>query len=284
MSLPVPSASATVATNDVDVVIPSAARAVRRGRHRAGRARARGPAVRRRGRARFRGRDGQDRDEAHVRRRPDCETAPSLALRDGHDVDDFVATGRGRARVPVLREAREHGFLGRREQGAQRARSYATRSRTRSRSTSGSSPRRWCAAARSRSGSSATTRRSRRCRARSYPPPTSTTTPTSTRTARPSCARPRRSPPTQIAEVQRLAVRAFEACRGEAMARVDFFLRDDGVFVVNEVNTIPGLHADLDVPAALGGLRRSLRRAPRPPHRPRHRPRRPPRRRRGRQR
>jgi D-alanine-D-alanine ligase len=44
----------------------------------------------------------------------------------------------------------------------------------------------------------------------------------------------------QTAEVQQLAVRAFEACRGEAMARVDFFLRDDGVFVVNEVNTIPG--------------------------------------------
>jgi D-alanine-D-alanine ligase len=42
------------------------------------------------------------------------------------------------------------------------------------------------------------------------------------------------------AEAQQLAVRAFEACRGEAMARVDFFLRDDGVFVVNEVNTIPG--------------------------------------------
>jgi D-alanine--D-alanine ligase len=46
--------------------------------------------------------------------------------------------------------------------------------------------------------------------------------------------------PEQTAEVQRLAVRAFEACRGEAMARVDFFLRDNGVFVVNEVNTIPG--------------------------------------------
>jgi D-alanine-D-alanine ligase len=44
----------------------------------------------------------------------------------------------------------------------------------------------------------------------------------------------------QTSEVQQLAVRAFEACRGEAMARVDFFLRDDGVFVVNEVNTIPG--------------------------------------------
>ena len=33
---------------------------------------------------------------------------------------------------------------------------------------------------------------------------------------------------------------AFEACCGEAMARVDFFLRDDGEFIVNEVNTIPG--------------------------------------------
>jgi D-alanine-D-alanine ligase len=42
------------------------------------------------------------------------------------------------------------------------------------------------------------------------------------------------------AEVRRLAVRAFEACRCEAMARVDFFLRDDGVFLVNELNSIPG--------------------------------------------
>jgi D-alanine-D-alanine ligase len=44
----------------------------------------------------------------------------------------------------------------------------------------------------------------------------------------------------ETAEVQRLAVLAFDACRGEAMARVDFFLRADGVFVVNELNTIPG--------------------------------------------
>jgi D-alanine-D-alanine ligase len=35
-------------------------------------------------------------------------------------------------------------------------------------------------------------------------------------------------------------VRAFDACRVEAMARVDFFLRADGTFVVNELNTIPG--------------------------------------------
>jgi D-alanine-D-alanine ligase len=51
----------------------------------------------------------------------------------------------------------------------------------------------------------------------------------------------------QVADVGALAVRAFEACRGEAMARVDFFLeegRADGTpargFIVNEVNTIPG--------------------------------------------
>jgi D-alanine-D-alanine ligase len=45
----------------------------------------------------------------------------------------------------------------------------------------------------------------------------------------------------QVAEAQELARRAFEACRCEAMARVDLFLRDvDGAFLVNEVNTIPG--------------------------------------------
>ncbi|MBI2170343.1 MAG: D-alanine--D-alanine ligase [Actinobacteria bacterium] len=43
------------------------------------------------------------------------------------------------------------------------------------------------------------------------------------------------------AEVRRLAVAAFLACRCEAMARVDFFYEEGGRgFVVNEVNTIPG--------------------------------------------
>lgn len=53
--------------------------------------------------------------------------------------------------------------------------------------------------------------------------------------------------PEQTDDVRQLAVRAFEACRCEAMARVDFFLeeqRADGApgrgFLVNEVNTIPG--------------------------------------------
>jgi D-alanine-D-alanine ligase len=49
----------------------------------------------------------------------------------------------------------------------------------------------------------------------------------------------------QLAVAQELAARAFEACRCEAMARVDLFLthgatRGAGGFLVNEVNTIPG--------------------------------------------
>jgi D-alanine-D-alanine ligase len=45
----------------------------------------------------------------------------------------------------------------------------------------------------------------------------------------------------RTAEVRELAVRAFEACRCEAMARVDFFFEESGRgFLVNEVNTIPG--------------------------------------------
>ncbi|MGH8994056.1 MAG: D-alanine--D-alanine ligase family protein [Acidimicrobiia bacterium] len=45
----------------------------------------------------------------------------------------------------------------------------------------------------------------------------------------------------RTAEIRRLAVAAFEACRCEAMARVDFFFEDPGRgFLVNEVNTIPG--------------------------------------------
>jgi D-alanine-D-alanine ligase len=51
--------------------------------------------------------------------------------------------------------------------------------------------------------------------------------------------------PARIAEetaerVQRLAVESFVATECEGMARVDFFVRDDGEVVVNEINTIPG--------------------------------------------
>jgi D-alanine-D-alanine ligase len=43
----------------------------------------------------------------------------------------------------------------------------------------------------------------------------------------------------ELAEMQRIAVRAFEAIGGAGLARVDFFLTETG-FVVNEVNTMPG--------------------------------------------
>jgi D-alanine-D-alanine ligase len=48
----------------------------------------------------------------------------------------------------------------------------------------------------------------------------------------------------QTDAVQALAVRAFEACRCDAMARVDFFFEENGRgFLVNELNTIPGFTA-----------------------------------------
>jgi D-alanine-D-alanine ligase len=44
----------------------------------------------------------------------------------------------------------------------------------------------------------------------------------------------------QTAEVRRLAVDAFEAMSCEGIVRADFFLDEDGEFVINEVNTLPG--------------------------------------------
>ncbi|MDX6356167.1 MAG: D-alanine-D-alanine ligase, partial [Streptomyces sp.] len=44
----------------------------------------------------------------------------------------------------------------------------------------------------------------------------------------------------QTAEVQRLAVAAFDAASCEGLVRADFFLLDSGEFVINEINTMPG--------------------------------------------
>jgi len=41
-------------------------------------------------------------------------------------------------------------------------------------------------------------------------------------------------------QVQDMAVRAFKALECEGMARVDFFLKENGDLFVNEINTIPG--------------------------------------------
>ncbi|MBW5483502.1 D-alanine--D-alanine ligase family protein [Streptomyces bambusae] len=46
--------------------------------------------------------------------------------------------------------------------------------------------------------------------------------------------------PEQTAQVQRLAVDAFEAASCEGLVRADFFLTEDGTFVINEINTMPG--------------------------------------------
>src|SRR3712207_6961087 len=46
------------------------------------------------------------------------------------------------------------------------------------------------------------------------------------------------------ARVQQLAVDAFIATECEGMARIDFFVREDGEVVVNEINTIPGFTSD----------------------------------------
>ena len=51
---------------------------------------------------------------------------------------------------------------------------------------------------------------------------------------------PARLPRSLVKRIQRTALQAFRALCCEGMARVDFFLQDDGRVVVNEINTIPG--------------------------------------------
>ena len=47
--------------------------------------------------------------------------------------------------------------------------------------------------------------------------------------------------PVKVAEeVRAMTARAFQALGCEGMARIDFFLREDGKVLVNEVNTLPG--------------------------------------------
>ncbi len=53
-------------------------------------------------------------------------------------------------------------------------------------------------------------------------------------------------------QVKQLAVRTFEAIGCEGLARVDVFVTHDRRVVVNEINTMPGFTAALDVPADVG--------------------------------
>jgi D-alanine-D-alanine ligase len=54
---------------------------------------------------------------------------------------------------------------------------------------------------------------------------------------------PPRIPDEAVERVQELAVASFRAADCEGMARVDFFVADDGEVLVNELNTIPGFTA-----------------------------------------
>jgi D-alanine-D-alanine ligase len=47
-------------------------------------------------------------------------------------------------------------------------------------------------------------------------------------------------PPDSAEQIRDIAIRSFEALECEGLARVDFFLADNGSIVVNEVNTMPG--------------------------------------------
>ncbi|MFH8786525.1 D-alanine--D-alanine ligase family protein [Streptomyces roseoverticillatus] len=46
--------------------------------------------------------------------------------------------------------------------------------------------------------------------------------------------------PEETARVQELAIQAFDAASCEGLVRADFFLTEDGEFVINEINTLPG--------------------------------------------
>ena len=51
---------------------------------------------------------------------------------------------------------------------------------------------------------------------------------------------PARLPDETAAQIQELAVRAFRALDAQGLARVDFFVTDNGAVAINEVNTMPG--------------------------------------------
>lgn len=44
----------------------------------------------------------------------------------------------------------------------------------------------------------------------------------------------------KITEMRKMACAAFTACGCEGLARVDFFVKEDGEMIINEINTLPG--------------------------------------------
>ena len=58
--------------------------------------------------------------------------------------------------------------------------------------------------------------------------------------------------------MRRLAVETFLRVGCAGLARVDFFVEDDGRVLVNELNTLPGMTPTSAFPQALGGDRRAV--------------------------
>jgi len=44
----------------------------------------------------------------------------------------------------------------------------------------------------------------------------------------------------QVQKIQKLGIQAYKTLRCEGMARIDFFLKENGKIIINEINTIPG--------------------------------------------
>ena len=51
---------------------------------------------------------------------------------------------------------------------------------------------------------------------------------------------PAKLPDAKVREIQDMAVRTFQVLECEGLSRVDFFLKEDGAVLVNEINTMPG--------------------------------------------
>ncbi|MDR2471487.1 MAG: D-alanine--D-alanine ligase [Treponema sp.] len=54
---------------------------------------------------------------------------------------------------------------------------------------------------------------------------------------------PARLPDAKVREIQALAIRTFQVLECQGLSRVDFFLKENGEVLVNEINTMPGFTA-----------------------------------------
>ncbi len=240
--------------------VPDPARALRRGRHRAGRARARRAPVRRRRRARV-----GARAWTSTSRRPCCEAAGvavapwvTVTPRDWADEHDlwraphaaglglpvFVKPARAGSSVGVTKvkdwselDAALDVAFAEDDEGARRG-----GDRRAARSSAA------CSSARD----GGPTRVQRRRRDRDERPASSTTSrPSTSTTALPSSCARRTSPRASSREMQRLAARAFEAIDG-SRARPRRLLLHRHRVRGERAQHDARLHADLDVPEVLG--------------------------------